>query len=56
VKHIQFPPDSFARRINHFLPDFYEMEAKKSPIFSLPFHKNQVKSDLSFFEKIRDGS
>jgi len=36
------------RRMNIFSPDFREMEEKKSAIFSLPFHENRVKKDLSF--------
>jgi hypothetical protein len=35
------------KRINLFLHDLSEMEEKKSPIFSLPFHSNHVKRDLS---------
>jgi len=30
---------------NLFSPDVYEMEEKKSQIFSLPFHKHRVKTD-----------
>jgi protein-tyrosine phosphatase len=43
-------------RINLFLPDLFEMKAKKSEIFSLSFQTNQVKRDLSFPRKIRDDS
>src|SRR5579884_2201584 len=32
------------------------MERGKSQIFPFPFHSNQVKQDLSFFRRIRDGS
>jgi hypothetical protein len=38
-------PKLSARRINQFLHDVCEMEEKKSPIFSLPFHKHHVKTD-----------
>jgi hypothetical protein len=38
--------------INLFSPDIREMEEQKSPIFALPFHEYQVKTDLSFFAKI----
>jgi hypothetical protein len=38
-------PKLFAKRINLLLPDFFEMEEKKSQIFSLPFQKNQVTKD-----------
>jgi hypothetical protein len=37
-------------RINPLLPDYYEIAAKKSEIFLLLFHNNQVKEDLSFKE------
>src|SRR5579884_1243701 len=40
-------PDFFMRRIMLFLPAVGEMEEKKSLIFSLPFHQQQVKTDLS---------
>jgi hypothetical protein len=44
-------PNFSRRRINLFLPDDCEMAAKKSAIFSLPFHNHRVKRDLSFFSK-----
>jgi hypothetical protein len=45
------PFHTFLRRIKHFLPDLYEVAAKKSEIFSLPLHTNQVKNVLSFIVK-----
>jgi hypothetical protein len=36
-------PKLFVTLKNPFLPDLCEAEAKKSQIFSLPLHTNQVK-------------
>jgi hypothetical protein len=36
--------------INPFVPDLCEMTAKKSAIFSLSFHTNQVQRDLSIIK------
>ena len=49
-------PKLFPQTINPVLLDLNEMERGKSEIFPFPFHSNQVKQDLSFFRRIRDGS
>jgi hypothetical protein len=47
MSHLEF----FLSRINLFLPDLYAVIAKKSQIFSLSLHINQVKRVLSVVAK-----
>jgi hypothetical protein len=42
---------TFVRRINPFSYDFCEVEEKKSEIFSLPLHKNHMKSRIYLFAR-----
>jgi hypothetical protein len=44
-------PEFFLVRKNSFLPDLSELKAKKSAIFSLSIHSNQVKKDVAFAAK-----
>jgi hypothetical protein len=40
-------PKLFAAKATSVLPDLSELAAKKSQIFSLPIHSNQVKQNFS---------